>query len=77
MNSFQKISNALPANFESLNAVQKLEALHETAMEVLGIQENLILVNGDLTVSEFLGPALSNQKLIALLSQQQQQEQSG
>lgn len=67
--TIQKISENLPANFETLQPLEKLEQVLYAAIEVLGIKENLILVNGDLTVSEFLAPHFKKIKILELLSQ--------
>jgi len=67
--TLQKISEALPENFEDLEPVEQLEHLLDEGMKVLKLDaQNLILVNGELSLGEFLGKSFQSKKIVDLLS---------
>lgn len=53
-NIFEKLSETVPANFESLDALQKLEAILMAADKVLQPEGDWILMNASMTIREML-----------------------
>lgn len=69
--TLQKISDELPEDFDQLEPVHQLDELMRVANHTLQPEGNWILVNGDLTVGDFLGAGLQNLTLYQLLENQE------
>ena len=62
---------AVAENFENLEPVEQLEHILDEGMKVLKLDDqNLILVNGELSLGEFLGKAFQSKKIVELLQQE-------